>query len=105
MQPGIRYMNANGLRFACYEQGSGPLILLLHCCPVTADTWRDIQPRFADAGYRTVAPFMRGYPPTDVSPNGDYSALTLGRDVLALIDACGESQAVVIGHDWGAFAA
>jgi pimeloyl-ACP methyl ester carboxylesterase len=48
---------------------------------------------------------MRGYPPTSLAPDGDYSAQALGADALALIAALGESQAVVLGHDWGAFAA
>lgn len=104
MQQEIRYTSANGIRFACYESGTGPLVLLLHGFPDTPDTWNDIRPQLASAGYRVVAPFMRGYPPSETSPEGDYSALTLGKDVLALIEACGERQAVVIGHDWGAFA-
>lgn len=104
MQPGLRYTSANGVRFAYYESGTGPLVLLLHGFPDTPHTWSDIRPRLASAGYRVVAPYMRGYPPSAPSPEADYSALTLGRDVLALIEACGERQAVVIGHDWGAFA-
>jgi pimeloyl-ACP methyl ester carboxylesterase len=101
----LRYITANGLRFAFYERGAGPLLLLLHGFPDTADTWRGIWPELAAAGYRVVAPFMRGYPPTEAPADGDYSSLGLGRDVLALIAAFGERSAVVVGHDWGALAA
>jgi pimeloyl-ACP methyl ester carboxylesterase len=100
-----RHLSANGLRFAYYEQGSGPLVLLLHGFPDTPETWSEIQPQLAAAGYRVVAPFMRGYSPSEAPADGNYSAFQLGKDVLALIEALGESQAIVIGHDWGAFAA
>jgi pimeloyl-ACP methyl ester carboxylesterase len=101
----LKYTNANGLRFAYCEEGTGPLVLLFHGFPDTPHTWCEVQPYLAAAGYRAVAPFMRGYPPTEAPGDGDYSALTLGGDVLALIEALGENRAVVIGHDWGAFAA
>jgi pimeloyl-ACP methyl ester carboxylesterase len=84
---------------------SGPLALLLHGFPDTAHTWRDVLPRLAARGFRAVAPFLRGYPPTAIPADGDFGALTLGRDVLALIEALGRERAVVIGHDWGAYAA
>src|SRR5262245_36918533 len=105
MQQVLKYITANGLQFAYYEVGSGPLILLLHGFPDTAHTWFDVQPQLAASGYRVVAPFMRGYSPTKTPADGSYSALNLGRDVLELIKVLGESQAIVIGHDWGAFAA
>jgi pimeloyl-ACP methyl ester carboxylesterase len=105
MQQNVKYVNANGLRFAYYEEGTGSLILLFHGFPDTPHTWSEVQPQLAAAGYRVVAPFMRGYPPTEAPANGDYSAIQLGGDVLALIAALGENRAIVIGHDWGAFAA
>jgi pimeloyl-ACP methyl ester carboxylesterase len=105
MPPALRTVVANGLRFAFLDEGSGPLVLCLHGFPDTAETWREAQPAIAAAGYRVVAPYLRGYAPTEAPPDGDYRALTLGRDVLALIAALGEERAVVVGHDWGAFAA
>ena len=104
MDPALHFMEAGGLRFACFDEGRGPLVLLLHGFPDTAHTWDEVRPALAAAGYRAVAPFMRGYAPTAQAPGGDYSATALGRDVLALIDALGERSAFVIGHDWGAFA-
>ncbi|WP_445169206.1 alpha/beta fold hydrolase [Mycolicibacterium sp. Dal123E01] len=100
----LGFADANGLRFAYLEEGSGPLVLLLHGFPDTAHTWDDLRPRIAAKGYRAVSPFMRGYHPSEV-PSVDPSQETLARDALALISALGASEAVVIGHDWGASAA
>jgi pimeloyl-ACP methyl ester carboxylesterase len=102
MQTTVR---ANGLAFACLEEGSGPLVLLLHGFPDTAHTWDRTRPALARAGFRAVSPFMRGYAPTEIPADGDYRIDTLARDVAALIEALGEEHAVVIGHDWGASAA
>lgn len=95
-------VTANGIDFTYLEAGEGPLVILLHGYPETARSWAHVQGRIAAAGFRTIAPFTRGYPPTGPAANGDYSVNALGRDVLALIDALGEKDAVLIGHDWGA---
>jgi len=96
---------ANGLRFAYLSEGTGPLVLLLHGFPDTAHTWDRTLREVAAAGFRAVAPFMRGYAPSEIPADGDYDVDTLGRDVLALIEALGERHAIVVGHDWGAAAA
>jgi pimeloyl-ACP methyl ester carboxylesterase len=101
---GTLQIEANGVSFSCLESGSGPLVLCFHGFPDTAHTWDALLPRLAAAGYRAVAPFMRGYHPSGAPRDGDYSALRLGEDVIALIDALGEKSAMVIGHDWGALA-
>jgi pimeloyl-ACP methyl ester carboxylesterase len=98
-------VQANGLSFACLEEGSGPLVLLLHGFPDTAHTWDSTRPALAAAGYRAVSPFMRGYAPTAIPADGDYGVDALAHDVAALIEALGETRAIVIGHDWGASAA
>jgi len=100
-----RWLDANGLRFAALELGEGPLVLCLHGFPDTAWSFVPVMQRLAKAGYRVVAPFMRGYLPTAVPPDGDYRTTTLGADVLGLIDALGGRAAAVIGHDWGSLAA
>lgn len=100
-----RFVDANGLRFGYLEAGRGPLVLLLHGFPDTAYTWDRALPALADAGYRAVAPFLRGYHPSAAPTDGDYTLATLGRDALALIEALGEPSAIVVGHDWGATAA
>ncbi len=98
-------VTANGVRFALIEEGRGPLVLLLHGFPDTAHTWDAVRPALAEAGYRAVTPFMRGYAPTEVPATPAYDNDTLGRDALALIAALGEERAIVVGHDWGATAA
>jgi pimeloyl-ACP methyl ester carboxylesterase len=102
MEP--RFVDANGLRFAYLEQGKGPLVLLVHGFPDTAHTWDRTMAALADAGFRAVAPFTRGYHPTEIPKDGKYDVETLARDVLALIPALGEDKAIVVGHDWGAAA-
>jgi len=99
------FADANGVRFAYLEEGSGPLVLLLHGFPDTAHTWDAVRPALAEAGFRAVSPFLRGYHPTEIPRDGKYDSETLGRDALALIDALGEREAIVVGHDWGASAA
>jgi len=100
---------ANGLRFAAIEQGpaDGQLLLCLHGFPDNAQTFKHQMPVLAQAGYHVVAPYMRGYAPTQASPDGVYQTAALARDVVGLIDALGDGakKAVVFGHDWGALAA
>jgi len=100
-------VTANGVDFAYLSDGpaSGPLALCLHGFPDTAHTWRHLLPRLADAGYHAVAPFMRGYSPTEVPADGRYDTGTLALDACDLHEALGGTEdAVIIGHDWGAFA-
>lgn len=100
----VEYVEANGLRFATLQEGEGPLVLLMHGFPDTAHTWDHVRPALAEAGYRAVSPFMRGYAPTEI-PEGDaYTGQDLGTDVIALIEALGYERAVIVGHDWGASA-
>ncbi len=101
----LRFVEANALRFGYFEEGTGPLVVLLHGFPDTAHSWEPTRRVLAGAGYRAVSPFMRGYFPTEVPQDGKYDSETLGQDVLALIEALGERSAIVVGHDWGAFAA
>jgi pimeloyl-ACP methyl ester carboxylesterase len=104
MADAIHFVDANGLKFAYLEEGSGPLVLLFHGFPDTAHTWDDLRGRIAANGYRAVAPFMRGYHPSAI-PDRDADQETLARDPLALIDALGARDAIIVGHDWGASAA
>jgi pimeloyl-ACP methyl ester carboxylesterase len=99
----IRHVEANGLRFAYLEEGTGPLVLLLHGFPDTARSWDHARARIAARGYRAVSPWTRGYAPTAI-PDRDADLETLARDALALIGALGAPSAIVVGHDWGAAA-
>jgi pimeloyl-ACP methyl ester carboxylesterase len=107
--PGVerRTVTANGVELAYLSEGpdDGPLALCLHGFPDTAHTWRHLLPRLAGAGYRAVAPFLRGYAPSGLAPDGRYDTGTLALDACALHEALGGGDdAVIIGHDWGAFA-
>lgn len=95
-------LSANGLCFSARAMGTGPLVLCLHGFPDSAHTWDALLPELAAAGYRAVAPSLRGYAPTQVPDDNDYSVSTLALDVLAVADALGEKQFYIVGHDWGA---
>jgi len=105
-EAGTSQVEANGLTFHYFEEGDpgAPLVLLLHGFPDTAHTWDDVRPALAEAGYHAVSPFTRGYAPTDV-PDTDTDVETMGRDVLALIEALGYDSAILVAHDFGASAA
>jgi pimeloyl-ACP methyl ester carboxylesterase len=98
-------VEANGLTFHYLEAGSGPLALCLHGFPDNAHTYGELLPALAGAGFRGVAPFMRGYAPTSPAPDGRYQSVLLAQDAVALVIALGTGRAFVVGHDWGAAAA
>lgn len=96
-------VRANGVDFAYLECGTGPLALCLHGFPDSAHTWRHLLPALADAGFRAVAPFMRGYAPTSVPEDGLFQTGALSADANALHEVLGGGEdAVLVGHDWGA---
>lgn len=97
-------VEANGINFHYLEMGEGPLALCMHGFPDHAYSFRHLLPELADAGFRGVAPFMRGYAPTEAPRDGRYQTALLSQDVLALIGALGFEQAYLIGNDWGASA-
>ena len=98
-------VHANGITFHYLELGTGPLVLCLHGFPDNAYTYRYLLPVLAAAGFRGVAPFMRGYAPTTAAPDGRYQSVLLAQDAVALIVALGAERACLVGHDWGAQAA
>lgn len=93
---------ANGVRLHYVEAGEGPLVLLLHGFPEFWYSWRNQIPALAAAGYRVVAPDMRGYN-TSEKPLGveQYDLGALVGDVRGLLDHLGAEKATVIGHNWG----
>lgn len=99
-------VRANDLEFQGLATGKGPLALCLHGFPDSPWTYRHLMPELARAGYRAVAPFMRGYAPTGIPADGDFSTRALAADVNALHDALGgDERAVLVAHDWGSAAA
>ena len=101
----ISYTDVNGIRLAYLDEGSGPLVVLVHGFPDTPATWDTIRPSLVAAGYRVVTPWTRGYAPSGIPADRMTSPETMGRDIVDLIAYLGEKTAVVVGHDWGAAAA
>lgn len=100
-------VTANGIDFAYLEAGppEGPLVLCLHGFPDHALGWRALLDALAAAGFHAVAPFMRGYHPTSLAPDGNYEIAALATDACALADALANGRpASIVGHDWGAVA-
>jgi pimeloyl-ACP methyl ester carboxylesterase len=99
-------IEAGGMRFGALEAGEpgGRLVLCLHGFPDSAWTWRHLLAVLADAGHYAVAPFLRGYAPTEL-PATEVRIVDLVADLLALEELLrgGEpGTSVAIGHDWGA---
>jgi pimeloyl-ACP methyl ester carboxylesterase len=97
-------VRANGIEFAYLEAGEGPLALLLHGFPDSARTWSHQIGPLAEAGFRVIAPWLRGYPPTEIPRGGFYDRGTLAADLSALVIALG-GKAHLVGQDWGAIIA
>lgn len=96
-------VHVNGVDLHLTEQGTGPLVMLCHGWPELAFSWRHQIPALAAAGYRCVAPDMRGFGRSDAPADaGAYTLLHTVGDMVALVAALGETQAVIVGHDWGA---
>ena len=101
--PKLRVIESNGIRMRIAEMGEGPLVLLLHGWPESWYSWRHQLPFLASAGYRVVAPDMRGFGGSDAPERvEEYDILKLTGDVVGILDALEEDTAVVVGHDWGA---
>jgi pimeloyl-ACP methyl ester carboxylesterase len=103
MFPKPHFVDTNGIRMAVFEQGEGPAVIMVHGFPELAYSWRHQIPALADAGFRAIAPDMRGYGQTD-APKGveDYAVAELIKDLEGLLDALKLERAVFVGHDWGA---
>jgi len=97
-----REVTANGARFHIAELGpaDGPLVLLLHGFPEFWWSWRHQLVALGEAGFRAVAPDLRGYGASDKPPRG-YDAYTLSSDVAGMVRALGARDALLVGADWG----
>jgi pimeloyl-ACP methyl ester carboxylesterase len=99
-------VDANGIKLHVAEMGEGPAVILCHGWPETWYSWRHQLPALAAAGFRVLAPDMRGYGRSDrPEPIEAYTQLHIVGDMVGLLDALDLSEAVIIGHDWGAPAA
>jgi pimeloyl-ACP methyl ester carboxylesterase len=96
-------IEANGLGFEVAEEGAGTPVVLLHGFPDTSTLWRHQVAALTSAGFRTIAPDMRGRGRSDRPPDvADYALTKIVGDVTGIMDALGVQRAHVVGHDWGA---
>ncbi len=105
-------LTANGLSHPALKQGEGKrLALLLHGFPDTPRTWNRLMPRLAAAGYTCIAPYLRGYTQMNTprelqeNPMATIQVADLAADAVAMVEAAGFKDALLIGHDWGAITA
>ncbi|MFW6033615.1 MAG: alpha/beta fold hydrolase [bacterium] len=99
-----RRVGANGARFHVAVLGDGPLVVLLHGYPEFWWAWRHQIEPIAEAGWRVAALDLRGYGGSDKTPRG-YDPATFTADVAGVIRTLGARDAVIVGHDWGAYIA
>ncbi len=96
------FADVNGLRMHYVSAGDGPAVILMHGFPDTHEIWRHQIPALARAGYRVIAPDMRGYGKTDAPEStGAYAIRFLCADIIGLMDALALDKAALVGHDWG----
>lgn len=103
--PGVtlKTTTANNIHMRYAEAGSGPLVLFCHGWPESWYSWRHQLQAVSAAGFRAVAPDMRGYGGTQSpEPIDQYTLFHLVGDMAELVKALGETRAVIVGHDWGA---
>ena len=100
--PPVRMVKTNGINLAVHDAGSGPAVVLLHGFPSLAFTWRHQIPALVAAGYRVLAPDLRGYGRSDRPGAVEaYDIAHLTGDMVGLLDALSIEKAVFMGHDWG----
>jgi pimeloyl-ACP methyl ester carboxylesterase len=92
-------IETNGIKLHVAEQGTGPLVILLHGFPMLWYSWRHQIGYLADRGYHVVAPDMRGYGDSDAPPDPkSYTVFHLAGDIVGLIDHFGEQQLEMVGE-------
>jgi len=103
----LKTTTANGIHMRYAEMGpresGAPLVLFCHGWPESWYSWRHQLAAVSAAGFRCVAPDMRGYGGTEAPEGADqYTLMHLVGDMAELVKALGETKAVIVGHDWGA---
>lgn len=102
--PGVRFhrIQSNGIQMRVAEMGEGPVLLLAHGWPESWYSWRHQITTLAAAGYRVLAPDMRGYGETDAPEDvASYNLVNLAADMIGILDALNVAEATMVGHDWG----
>ena len=96
-----RTIETNGIRVHCVEHGTGPLVVLCHGFPESWYSWHHQLQALAEAGFRAVAPDMRGYGNTDRPADIDqYTLLHTTGDMVGLLDALGAQSRPAMTADW-----
>jgi len=90
------------LTFSAQAMGDGPVVLCLHGFPDNAGSYRHQLPALAGAGYRAISLTLRGYEPSSIPADGDYTMETIATDILGVIDRLDTGPVHLVGHDWGA---
>ena len=98
-------LHANDMTFSALSQGSGTVVLCLHGFPDSMRSFRFQLPALAAAGFRAVAPTLRGYEPSSQPADGDYHLVRMAEDVVGWIDDLGQERVHLVGHDWGSLIA
>ena len=99
----LRQIESNAISLRCAVEGDGPLVVLVHGWPELWYSWRHQIRPLAEAGYKVVAPDLRGYGGSDKPREVEaYAMAEIMADLTGLIEAMGEEKAILIGHDWGA---
>ena len=102
-QPNFETVATNSIHLRVALAGQGPLVVLVHGWPESWYSWRHQIPALAEAGYRVAAPDARGYGGSDKPEAIEaYAIKEMCADIAGLVTALGETQAVLVGHDWGA---
>jgi microsomal epoxide hydrolase/non-specific protein-tyrosine kinase len=100
--PEPRLINAGGVRLAVHEAGEGPAVLLVHGWPELAYSWKHQIGALAAAGYRVIAPDLKGFGGSDAPAAAPlYDSAHMAEDFVRLLDALGVDQAIMCGHDFG----
>src|SRR3954447_22900781 len=99
----MRRIAGDGVELTVQDEGDGEAVILLHGFPDTHRLWRNQIPALRDAGYRTIAPDLRGFGASDKPADVDaYRIHHSVADVVEILDALEIDSAHVVGHDWGA---
>ena len=103
LTPVTKTVTVGGLSFPVADYGSGPPVVLLHGFPDDRHLWRYQVPALAAAGFRVIAPDLRGFgdAPQPQDPK-DYGSPLVVADVIGILDALGVKQVQLVAHDWGA---
>lgn len=106
LESSVKTVRVHNLDFPVLDVGKGPVVLLLHGFPDSHRLWRKQVAPLVRAGYRVIAPDLRGFGDAPILPNvADYGLNQVLGDVVGVLDALDVKQARVVGHDWGAVVA